>query len=350
MAKPRSLDLKICLDTNYSHTPLSIKHNKKQIKLNKGKTFIDLSIDSIDQVVDIEFFGYVADEKTQEITVELYYKDKKIDTSSLCTFYMKNNDYVSNTILTNYNRIFFNGNLKITFFKLWFECNLLSGAHITNEKRFLHRGVFDYTNQNDLRSDEKEDYDVFCVGCSFTYGHGLSKNDAWPHLLGEKLNCSVGNFGVPGLSIHGCLRQTWYCVNNLNAKNVILLLPSFHRILHKFQFLGNNAYYNFVPATDPNSKFPFIDLPKNYKKIEAHSERFGKRIIERLVKMNKGNCRVYVTSWDDDVYDSIPAGNHKLPKYTKLSNFKERASDNMHPHYKHNKLFVESISDRIDKL
>lgn len=349
MERLKSVDLKICFDTTYSHTPIGIKYNHQQIELDKGKTFVNLSVESIDQIVDIEFFGFKANDNTQEVKVDVYYKDKKIDTVSLCRFYMKNNEFVVNTVLESYNNIFFNGDLKIQFFKQWFECNLLSGVYITNQKRFLHRWVFDYKNQNDLRSVEGQEYDVYCIGCSYTFGIGLEKQHTWPELLSKQLNCSVANFAVPGMSIHGCLRQVSYCLENFNAKKIIVLLPTFGRMFHKFQFLGNNAYYNYSPLT-VESDLKFFDRKTNNHKIIKQSESVGRHSIKRLVKMSQENRQIYITSYMEDVYNSIPSGDHKLPKYPDLEIYKDRASDGRHPHYKHNKLFVDSISDRIDKF
>ena len=80
--------------------------------------------------------------------------------------------------------------------------------------------------------------DVVCFGCSFTYGSGVGDEDTWPYLLGKKLNLSVGNFGTAGMSIHGCLKQTLYGLENYNANKIIILLPNFERILYKFKFLN----------------------------------------------------------------------------------------------------------------
>lgn len=349
MEKLKSVDLKICFDTEYSHIPVGVKYNYRPVILNKGKTFVDLSVESIDQLVDIEFFGFNDNDKTQEVKLDIYYKDKKIDTTSLCTFHMKDNKSMVNTVLKDYNQVFFNGHLNIQFFKEWFECNLLSGAYITNQKRFLHRSVLDYESQNDLRSVEGEEYDVYCIGCSFTFGYGLEKQHTWPELLSKKLNCSVGNYGVPAMSVHGCFRQILYCLEYLNAKKIIVLLPDFNRMFYKFNFLGNNAYYNYTPLAT-GSSFSFFDKKTNIKKILRHGRRLGGRIIQKLVAMNQNTRDIYITSYIKGVYNCIPEGNHKLPKYPDLEIYKERASDGTHPHYKHNKLFVDSISDRIDKF
>ena len=98
-----------------------------------------MSIESINQVIEIDFFGFDINDKTQKINVEFFYKDKKIDTTSLCKFFMKDDKINKNqqTRLESCNNIFFNGRLQIQFFREWFECNLLDGAYINNKKRFM---------------------------------------------------------------------------------------------------------------------------------------------------------------------------------------------------------------------
>ena len=348
MEKPQSVDLRICFDTKYSHTTLGVIYDNKKIHLDKGKTFVNVQIKSIDQLVDLEFFGFTPDDKVQKIKIIIFYKNKHLDTTSLCTFYMKDNKFVSNTVLEKYNEIHFNGILHIQFFKQWFECNLLSGAYITNEKRFLHRWVLGYGNHKNLRSVEHKEYDIFCVGCSVTFGMGLEPQHTWPQVLAKELDCSVANFGVQGMSIHGCLRQILFCVNNLDAKKIVVLLPSFERIFHKFKFLENNAYFNFTMSR-VESDYKIFDKKAMINRIYKHSVRQGKRIIECLVKMNQSNRRIFLTSWAQDVYDAIPQGDFKLPQPPALNTFKERAYDGHYPHYKHMKLFVEFIKDQIDK-
>jgi hypothetical protein len=340
MARQKSVNLKLKFHTSYNTHPITIKH--------KGLTVeneIDIFLENVDQKEYVEFSGFDYKDKAQEVICSIFYKNQTLDVEALCSFQMKNNKYVNNIKLSKYHKIYFNGELELKFFKEWFECNLLSGAYINNKKRFLHRWVIDYKNNN-LRSEEEKKYDVFCIGCSVTYGTSLEKQDTWPELLSERLDCSVANFGVPGMSIHGCLRQALYCLENFHVEKMIVLLPPFGRILHKFEFLGNKAYYNYTSLAG-ESKVNFFDRKKNNNKIISHSERFGKRIIKRFAEMSRPNLQIYLTSWDKDVYNFIPHGDNKLPQYPNLDIYKERAPDGHHPHYKHNELFVDLISDRI---
>jgi hypothetical protein len=48
------------------------------------------------------------------------------------------------------------------------------------------------------------------------------------------------------------------------------------------------------------------------------------------------------------MYPHIP-NKYRLPIFPKLDTFRERASDNQHPHRKHYELFVKSIKPYVDK-
>lgn len=341
MAKQRSLDLQICFDTDYSFSPLKIKINSEILILQKGLTFLPLKIDSIDQKIDIEFVGYVPDDNVQKIIVDVCFKKLKLDTTGLSTFQMKNNVYVENVVLKKYNTIYFNGTLTLQFFKSWFECNILNGSQICNKKRFLHESIVDYSDNN-LRVDKNvKNYDIICFGCSVTYGYGVEHINTWPYLLGQRLKMSVGNFGVPGMSIHACLRQLLFCLENYTAKKFIILLPNFGRVLHKFKFLNNSAYYNFTCNSDEkNMMYKFFDYVELMKYIFENSHKNGKRIINYF---NKLNADVYISSWNSQVYAAIPDGKKKLPPFPSFDTFAERATDGLHPHKKHYELFVDRI-------
>jgi hypothetical protein len=341
MARPRFLDLQICFDTDYSFSPLKIKINSEILILQKGKTFLPIIVSSIDQKIDVEFIGYVPEDKAQKIIVDVYFKKSKLDTTSLSTFQTKDNRYAENVVLKKYNTIDFNGILTLQFFKSWFECNILNGSQICNKKRFLHEAILNYSDNNLRCEKEKKDYDIICFGCSVTYGSGVKEEDTWPYLLGKKLNVSVGNFGTAGMSIHGCLRQLLFCLENYTAKKFIILLPNFERVLHKFKFLNNSAYYNFTCNSDEkNMMYKFFDYVKLIKYTFENSHKDGKRIINYF---NKLNANMYLTSWSSEVYAAIPDGGKKLPPFPSFDTFTERAMDGQHPHKKHYELFVESI-------
>jgi len=347
MERLKSLDFKICFDTDFSSAPLNIKFNSKIIHLKKGKTFLPLTVSSIDHTTDIQFRGYTPNDKDQRIVIELYYENTKLDTTILSTFQTYDNQYVKDTILNGYNEIHFNGHLTLQFFKQWFETNILKGAYINNARRFLHRYVLDYTNTLSRFDEDKKNYDIMCIGCSYTYGSEVENQDTWPYLLGQKLDLSVGNTGVVGMSIHGCLKQVLYCLKNYNTDKIIILLPTFQRLLYQFNFLNNSAFYNSTPmSTNEGDCVKFYDYEKQSKRLMKNSIRNGKRIIKYINNLDKN---IYLTSWNDEVYASIPAGKNKLPIFPDIKTFTERANDGSHPHKKHYELFVKNIMPYIDK-
>ena len=306
----------------------------------------------IDQTIDIEFYGYVQSDNTQVVDTNIYYNDTKLDTSILSTFQMSENLYVDNTLLKDYNKIYFNGSMSLKFFKEWFECNLLQGSYIKNNRNFLHRATQSYTDEHLRVSRDVNEYDVVCIGCSYTYGAGVAKESSWPSLLGQKLNKSVGNFGVHGTSIHGCYRQLVHCLKNYKIKKIILLLPKFERKLCRFNFLGNWAHYNFTAQSPELGPYQMYDYKDQMKKMIKHSRRNGERLIKYMTKLNEN---IYLTSWDKEVYDSIPADeNKKLPLFPDLDAFPERSSkktsDGLHPHRNHYQLFVNNIKPYVDKI
>jgi hypothetical protein len=226
--------------------------------------------------------------------------------------------------------------LDLNFSKHWFKHNILAGANIDDG----------YVNWDQVNfTDEK----VFCVGDSFTYGHGVARNETWPSMLDGK----ICNFGSKGLSHDGCLRNVKYILQNSSSvKQIICLLPSPTRKLFEFDFLGHVCTIPIDIQSVDNK------LPKEYAQdiksikdfivsgnIEEEWIRTCKDIIE-LCSTNDVDC--WLSTWDKSMHNHIPNKN-KLPVFPSLDTFEERANDNSHPHRKHYELFVKNINPYIDK-
>jgi hypothetical protein len=298
-------------------------------------------VSSIDQRLDIEFNGYVPDDKNQKIIVDFYYKDTKLDTVSLSTFEMKQNQYVDNVILKDYNEICFNGLLTLQFFKLWFECNILNGSNLYNDNNILVRWQYTYNNI------KIKNLDIFCIGDSFTIGSGVAQNDSWPALLTLKTHKHNINLGSGGLSPDGCATNVEYVLNNYNPKTIICLLPTRLRKIYKFTFLDYAGYISI----GINSDFKLPELFKTEIENIQRNELLDDNIIKKLwidscqniVKSCKSkNVKCFISTWDKDMYEYIPT-DVRLPVFPLLETFSERATDGSHPHKKHYELFVDSI-------
>ena len=97
-------------------------------------------------------------------------------------------------------------------------------------------------------------------GCSFTEGHNLGKDGAWPKFLGEELGLEVINFGKGGRGNEWIVQDTisYSSLNSDIAKNslfVIQLSECLRHLVH-FDSIPNSygdltekgMYYNITPG------------------------------------------------------------------------------------------------------
>ena len=93
---------------------------------------------------------------------------------------------------------------------------------------------------------------LLAVGDSFTYGEELSDlNNAWPHLLGNKLGYTVDNFAKPG---SGNTRMIRYAVEQINNYDLIVIAWSHFA---RTELADKNGFYDIWPgcSTLPHKEF-----------------------------------------------------------------------------------------------
>jgi len=95
--------------------------------------------------------------------------------------------------------------------------------------------------------------EIFCFGCSFTFGFSLPEEHTWPYLLGKKLNVKPVNYGVGGVSTGFISRQIYQIFNSIPEekypKHVFILFPE---IFRKEFFLNDDEklhYHRFITGT-----------------------------------------------------------------------------------------------------
>ena len=93
MPNVKSLDLNLSLKSN--NKDLYIKLNGQQHSLKENNIF-PLTIKSINENIQIEFGGFTHEDPKQEVQIDLFYKNKKLDTKKISTFQMIGNKYVEN--------------------------------------------------------------------------------------------------------------------------------------------------------------------------------------------------------------------------------------------------------------
>ncbi len=329
MEKLRSVNLKLTFDICYDEKPLVIKYDGKQVDE------VNLLIKSIDQKEQITFEGFVPNDTKQKVSCVLWHEGNKVSMIPISSLQMQNNQYVTNKKIENCTEVHFNGILNLSFCKQWFKHNILAGATLGD----------DFINWDEINFTDEE---VFCIGDSYTYGHGVARDETWPSMLGGK----ICNFGSKGLSHDGCLRNVKYILQNSSSvKQIICLLPAPTRKLFEFDFLGHLCTIPISLQFDPKLPKEYAQGIKTIKDFIASGDidedwiRTCEDIIQ-LCRANDVDC--WLSTWDNYMHNHIPNKN-KLPVFPDLDAFKERASDNSHPHMKHYELFVKKIKPYVDK-
>ena len=329
MARLKSLDLKLVFDTSYKTHPVTIKYKGKSVN------DIDLSITRTDQKEEIQFEGFTPHDTTQKVTCTLTYNNSQVDIYGVTSFQMANNPYVKNTVIDSYTEVGFNGTLNLEFYKQWFSYNILLGANLDED--YVHWDQMSFANQ-----------EVFCVGDSFTFGHGVARNETWPSLL----NRNAFNFGSEGLSHDGCVKNVKHILqNSKHVKQIICLLPGATRKLFNFEFLGS---YGSIPISytgEYTLPEEFTDEINDIKELifkGSIDDEWIKACTDMIDLCNKHKVECWLSTWDHDMYMHIPT-EYRLPIFPDMDTFKERASDDSHPHRKHYELFVKNIKPFVDK-
>lgn len=103
--------------------------------------------------------------------------------------------------------------------------------------RLERAGWYPYTeiryqfNSHGFRTDEFDSSSrILTLGCSYTQGVGLHRNQTWPEVLGQELGCSAWNLGVGGGSLDTCFRLLEYWIERLAVKAVVVLVPHIDRV------------------------------------------------------------------------------------------------------------------------
>jgi len=179
-----------------------------------------------------------------------------------------------------------------------------------NPELYKHKKFDYYFNNYGFRSIHEEDYhldddnDIWCFGCSFTVGIGVSKEDMWPAIVQRETNRKVKNFGVGGTgpaTTHRLLRS-WYDAVHTKPKKILVLgfFPGrdevwydkgdyyLHQIVqHQYKDLG----FSYDPIAIEKKYKLYIDEIKNFT--------FGVKFVD-VEEANKDARREGYWNWGRD--------------------------------------------------
>jgi len=146
-----------------------------------------------------------------------------------------------------------------------------------NDELHLHKQFDYYYNNFGFRSIHEEDYtlndvnDIWCFGCSFTFGSGVSRQDCWPGIIQTKTNRAVKNFGIPGvgpLTVYRLINGWYNSVKNKPKKIFVMgFFPGRTEIWSETKNL-------FITQTAQD----FRGIPYNPLEVESMYERIVPKI------------------------------------------------------------------------
>jgi len=143
---------------------------------------------------------------------------------------------------------------------------------------------------------------IICVGCSFTYGTGITAENTWASRIAEQYpDYHVYNLGYPGGSGDSVVRTLWSIGDKLNTKIVCILWPEIYRfeLYHKkrienilISFQEHQKF--FIPEMLNNPHFENLRY-KNQALLNLLTEKYQWQIIENstawAVTINIDNAR-----------------------------------------------------------
>ena len=288
-----------------------------------------------------------------------------LNLEDFCVFHMKNNPYVSNETIAERN-IVFNGDLvcslnleKILWFPFHYSdaptgfiysnnhaaCDNDDGCYHGEPKE--HR---DFWSNLPFHGIDLTNSTKVALGCSVTYGNGVSKSYIWPTLL------EYDNLGVTGAGVDAI----YYNIKTLLEKGavpeqVIIMFPNLERRLATFQ----KDYLYFRLPILPTQILPMDIMKKNYFWADQHRlASLGDATLREIVAdtenlYSKGfmskiaglPISISVSSWSRETYEILPDYFERvLPFFEKLDD----ANDNPpHPGPTSHRKWAEKVQELL---
>ena len=261
--------------------------------------------------------------------------------------------YMSRALLPNKNQV---GIVEYPYFGLGEEENL-------DKWKYPH---FTYKiNEYGFRIEDMQyKSDIGAFGCSYTFGQGLPLEMLWVTLLGQKLNQTIQNFGMPGASLMTVLDIFSIVTKHISIDKAVILLPAMSRIqVAKFNNKNELGLLNCIPGASGLHNQTFgLDEENLYKHLpEDEIVKQTKNAIYQAEYIAKQrNIEIFVSSWDNKTYSLLQKMRlSSMQLITQWSQsygwtiqqepINDKARDNRHPGPKHHSNFAEIILPFLSK-
>lgn len=267
----------------------------------------------------------------------------------------------SNTFITSVYSITKNGIYVLTLDDLYIRSHRSSTWHCSNKDpdfiftyEFTRSSFVDtYRDRNHIGFDDKF---IACFGCSWTYGADQPDTSSWPFLLAEKTGKNFLNLGMASAGTDAIYNNMTLLHAQRPFDKCVILVPPFERrvVDAKIGDLHMRICSN-VDIDGQKSDFHFYNNPELRKQMESvkqkiledkHNE-YSTQYFERILNFCRSEkIDLYCSAWTEPEYEYLKQkdGFTLLPAFPRLKTFDERATDGLHPHEKHYRLFVDQIT------
>ncbi len=267
----------------------------------------------------------------------------------------------SDTVITSVHDITQNGVFVLTLDDLYIRSHRSNNWHCSNkDPDFIFTYEFTRSSFVDTYRDRNHigfnDEFIPCFGCSFTYGADQPDTAAWPYLLAKKTGKNFLNLGTGSSGVDGMYNNMHLLYQEKPFDQCIILLPPFERrVVHaKIGDLHMRICSN-VNLDDQKSDFHFYNDPGVRQQMKSAQEKilddvsneYSILYFDKIVDFcNSKKIDLYCSAWQEEAYEHLKQkqGFTLLPAFPPMDSFKERATDGLHPHEKHYRLFVDQIT------
>lgn len=166
---------------------------------------------------------------------------------------------------------------------------------------------------------------TMALGCSYTYGVGIEKEETWPYLLENMIGDEVYNFGVGGGGPTTITRLVSYWAPKIKPKNVLVSL----KYIGLFEVYWRGRWLKVTPSVD--GYYEGNDITAQEADVFAEENIYAD--YHRNMKLLKHICR--------DNGCKLILLDKEIPKSDKL------ATDKLHAGPNWNKQVAELFKERM---
>ena len=183
-------------------------------------------------------------------------------------------------------------------------------------------------NSQGFRGPDFNNVGVVALGCSITFGVGVSEQDIWPNILSTELGLNIANVSKPAGSPDTCFRFASYWLPLLKPKYVVYLEPPVGRL----EVLKSNLNQNAQGQITANKEATSYEIYNAWIRNSLNNDlNYSKNRLAINQLCNDNNIQFISYTLEDFEWDTI----------------NDTGFDNIHPGPVPHREFALKVSDDI---